>query len=118
MKSLIVLFALFVTSFCNAQFISNDDKLHFGAGFLISGGTYTMVYSKTKNKKKAFWYSVATSTLAGLSKEIYDGHIISGRFDTGEMVATAIGGLVASTTLHIFVDKRKNKKFKSVVLVN
>lgn len=118
MKSLIVLFALFFTSFCSAQFISNDDKLHFGTGFLISGGTYTMVYSKTKNKKKAFWYSVATSTLAGLSKEIYDGHIISGRFDTGEMIATAFGGLIASTTLHLFVDKRKNTKLKDVALVN
>lgn len=118
MKRLIVIFTLCFTSFCSAQFISNDDKLHFGAGFLISGGTYTIVYAKTKNKQKAFWYSFAVSTLAGLSKEIYDGYIIDGRFDTGELVATAFGGITASTTLHIFVDKKRSHKLKHVAVVN
>ncbi|WP_298344419.1 hypothetical protein [uncultured Algibacter sp.] len=118
MKHLIVVFALFFTSLCSAQFISDDDKLHFGAGFLISGGTYSIVYAKTKNKKKAFWYSFAASTLAGLSKEIYDGYIIEGRFDTGELVATTLGGLTASTTLEIFVGKKKSKKRRNIALVN
>lgn len=118
MKMLTVILALSFTSFCNAQFISEDDALHFGAGFLISGGTYTFVYSKTKNKKKAFWYSFAASTLVGLSKEIYDGYIIDGRFDTGELVATSLGGLTASTTLNLFVGKKNNQKLKNIALVN
>jgi hypothetical protein len=118
MKFFIVILALTFTSICSAQFISGDDKLHFGAGFLISGGTYTLVYSKTKNKKKAFWYSLTASTFAGLSKEIYDGYIIEGRFDTGEAIATSLGGLTASTTLHLFVGNNKRRQMKHVALVN
>ncbi|WP_298553678.1 hypothetical protein [uncultured Algibacter sp.] len=118
MKMLIVLLALSFTSFCSAQFISEDDALHFGVGAVISSTTYSLVYSKTKNKKKAFWYSLGMSTLAGLSKEIYDGFIIDGRFDTGEMIATSLGGLTASTTLHLFVGKKNNQKLENIALVN
>ena len=50
MKTFIVALALSFTSFCSAQFVSGDDKLHLGAGFLISSGTYTTVYIITKNK--------------------------------------------------------------------
>ncbi|MDG1731085.1 MAG: hypothetical protein P8K68_12530 [Algibacter sp.] len=118
MKGLIIILAFVFTSLSNAQYISGDDKLHFGAGFLISSGTYTLVYLKTKNKKKAFWYSIAASSLAGLSKEIYDGHIINGRFDTGEGISTAIGGLTASTTFNLFVGNNRKNNVKNVVLVN
>lgn len=118
MKIFIIIFALSFTSFCSAQFISDDDVLHFGVGAVISSTTYSLVYSKTKNKKKAFWYSFGLSTLAGLSKEIYDGYIIDGRFDTGEFVSTSAGGLVASTTLNLFVGKKKNEKLKNVAMVN
>jgi len=104
---IIVFFAF--SSNCNAQFISDDDKLHFGAGALISGATYTYVYSKTKNKKKAFWMSLGMSTLAGLTKEIYDSTKKGNRFDTGELVATTAGGLTTSITLEIFVGKKKRK---------
>lgn len=117
MRSLIVIFALFFTSFCSAQFVSGDDKLHLGTGFLISGSTYTAVYIKTKNKKKAFWISLGMSTLAGVTKELIDVSE-NERFDTGEIVATTIGGLVACTTLSLFVGKKKNEKLKNVALVN
>ncbi|WP_298500099.1 hypothetical protein [uncultured Algibacter sp.] len=118
MKIFALLLALSFVNFCNAQFVSEDDTLHFGAGFIISGGTYAYVYTKTKNKKKAFWYSLAASTLVGFSKEFYDGHIIDGRFDTGEMIATSMGGLVASTTLQLFVGKKKKETLKKVAIVN
>ena len=109
MKSFIIILALSFTSFCSAQFVSGDDKLHLGAGFLISGSTYTAVYIKTKNKKKTFWYSLGTSALAGVTKEL---------IDVSEIVATTIGGLVASTTLSLFVGKKKNNKLENVALVN
>ena len=110
---LIIAFIIVLFSFsnnCNAQFISDDDKLHFGAGALISGATYTFVYSKTKNKKKAFWMSLGASALAGLTKEIYDSTKKGNKFDTGELVATTAGGFTASFTLEIFVGKKKKKK--------
>ena len=93
----------------NAQFISDDDKLHFGAGALISGATYTFVYTKTQNKKKAFWMSLGASALAGLTKEIYDSTKKGNKFDTGELVATSAGGLTVSIALEIFVGRKKRK---------
>ena len=117
MKTFIVLLALSFTSFCSAQFVSGDDKLHLVAGFLISGGTYTAVYIKTKDKKKAFWYSLGMSALAGVTKELVDVSE-NERFDTGEIVATTVGGLVASTTLSLFVGNKRSNKSKNVALVN
>lgn len=110
MKLLLTFFAIIWFSFSHAQLTLGDDGLHFITGAAISSGTYAIVYSKTKNKKKAFWYSLALSSLAGLSKEIYDGYIISGKFDTGEFVSTVAGGLTASYTFNIFTGKNKRKK--------
>jgi hypothetical protein len=112
---LIILISLF-TGLCHAQFISYDDKLHFAAGALISGTSYTVVYSITKNKKKAFWYSLSASALAGITKELYDSSKPNNKFDTGEAIAATTGGLIASTSISLFVGKKK--KEKEVALVN
>lgn len=118
MKMFILISALLFTGLCNAQSISADDKLHFGAGALISATTYTIVYTTTKDKKKAFWYSLGASAFAGLAKEVYDSSKENNRFDTGEWGATTLGGLTASATISLFVGKRKNSKIKNVALVN
>lgn len=118
LKTILTFLAICCINMSNAQFISEDDALHFGAGALISGTTYAIVYSKTKNKKKAFWYSLGTATLAGLTKELFDEFIFDGRFDTGEMVATSLGGFVVSTTFNIFTGKRKKKKKKQLAFMN
>ncbi|MFK7833800.1 MAG: hypothetical protein AB8B52_11020 [Winogradskyella sp.] len=110
MKYLLTLFAITLFNTSSAQFFETDDFLHFGVGAIFSGATYSIVYNKTKNKKKAFWYSFGATTLLGLSKEIHDGYIISGKFDTGEAVATSIGSLSANYTFNIFTGKRKKKK--------
>jgi hypothetical protein len=110
MKIIFIILALSFTSFGHAQFISEDDMLHYAVGTVISGTTYSMVYSKTKNKKKAFWYSLGLSTVTGLTKEVFDELIFDGRFDTGEFIATVTGGLVASYTFDIFTNKKKDKR--------
>jgi hypothetical protein len=110
LKTIFLILAFCFVSNCNAQFISEDDALHFGVGALISAGTYALVYNKTKNKKKAFWSSLGMATLAGLTKELFDEFVFDGRFDTGEMIATSAGGLVASYTFNIFTGKKKKKK--------
>ena len=110
MKYLLTLLAFAFLNLSFSQVTLGDDGLHFVTGAAISSGTYALVYGKTKNKKKAFWYSLGVSTLAGFSKEFYDGNIISGKFDTSEFVATALGGLTASYTFNIFTGKRKKKK--------
>lgn len=108
-KSAIIIF-LFFASICDAQQISDDDKLHFAAGALISSGTYIFVYSQTKNKSKAFWYSLGASALAGLAKEVYDSTKKGNRFDTGEAIATTAGGFTASFTFNIFTGKKRRIK--------
>ncbi|MDD7886171.1 hypothetical protein [Flavivirga sp. 57AJ16] len=118
MKIIVTLILVSFAGLCSAQSISTDDKLHFGAGAIISATTYTVVYTTTKNKKKAFWYSLGTSVLAGLAKEVYDSSKEINRFDTGELVATSLGGLTASATLSLFVGKNKSKRNAKIALVN
>ena len=101
---------LFCFSVSSAQITLEDDGLHFAVGAAISSATYTYIYSKTKNKRKAFWYSFGLSSLAGIAKEFYDGNIISGKFDNSEMISPMLGGLSASYTFNIFTGKRKKKK--------
>ena len=119
MKFILLLFTLCIFNFSMSQVTWEGEGLHFATGAVISGATYSIVYSITKNKKKAFWYSFGASTLAGLAKEIHDGYIIEGEFDTGELVATSLGGLTASYTFNIFTGKRKKKKReKELALLN
>ena len=110
MKILFALIALFIINTSNAQFVQEDEMLHFATGAAISSISYAFIYSKTNNKKKAFWYSLGLSTLAGVSKEIFDQTIVNGRFDTGEAVFTGLGGLAASYTFNIFTGKKKKKQ--------
>lgn len=110
MKLFITICIFFIFNINTAQTNMGDDGLHFAAGALISGASYTIIYKITKNKKKAFWYSLGLSTLAGLSKEIYDENFVKGKFNTGEVLATFAGGLTASYTLNIFTGKRKRKR--------
>jgi hypothetical protein len=51
-----ILFALLLLpSLCYSQLLFEKDKqYHYAAGAMISAATYSIVYSKTKNKKKAF----------------------------------------------------------------
>ncbi|WP_194768686.1 hypothetical protein [Tamlana sp. I1] len=103
-----------------AQFISNDGELHFAAGALISGATYGVVYATTKNKKKAFWYSLGAATLAGIVKEVIDSQKVNNRFDAGDALATSLGGLTVSLGLQLII-KGKDKKAKQmagIALVN
>ncbi|WP_422104835.1 hypothetical protein [Winogradskyella sp.] len=112
MKYLVTLFALGIYNLSLCQVTLEDEGLHFATGAVLSSATYTLVYAKTKNRTKAFWYSFGVATLAGLSKEIHDGYFINGKFDTGEFIATSLGGLTASYTFNIFTGKRKKKKEK------
>lgn len=118
MKTIVAILALSYTGICSGQFISNDGELHVAAGALISGATYAVVYSTTKNKKKAFWYGLGASALLGIGKEVYDSGKEYNNFDAADVAATTVGGLVACTTISLFVGKNKNKKKKEIALVN
>lgn len=114
MKSILSLFLIFTFGYASAQNITADEKLHIGAGAVISGVSYAFFKTQTKSAKKAFWYSFGTATVAGLAKELYDGK----RFDTSEWIATSAGGLVVSTSLYLFTGKGKKRKEAKIALVN
>ncbi|MCB4800060.1 hypothetical protein [Neotamlana laminarinivorans] len=108
MKAFII-FISFLTyaNFCFSQNITEDQFKHFGAGVVISNGTYATIYSLTKNKKKAFWYSMGASIIAGFAKELRDSEKFHTPLDTNEALATSFGGL--TVTFNLFEKKKKNK---------
>ena len=74
------------------------------------------MYSKTKDRKKAFAAGILTSVLAGVAKETYDSTQRKNKFDPKDLAATALGGLTLSITIDIGdllkKKKKKNKKNK------
>lgn len=78
--------------------------MHFGAGALISGLTYEVVYQKTGNKNKAFLWGLASGVVSGIAKEVYDPV-----FDEKDLLATTSGSFTATVTINIFEKKTKKK---------
>jgi len=89
------------TSICFSQ---TDKALHFGAGAVISGLTYEVVYQKTGNKNKALLWGLASGIAAGIAKEVYDPV-----FDKKDLIATTAGSFTATVTINIFEKKTKKK---------
>lgn len=107
MKTFITL--LLLSTFSYGQKIEKDKKMHFGAGALISTFTYTAVGLATKNKTKAFVYSVGVGTAFGLAKEVYDSRKGGTGFNNADLVATVLGSVSVGVTLNVFTGKKKNK---------
>ncbi len=103
----ILFFLLLIPTLSYSQLLTEYDKqYHFAAGALVSAGTYTLVYAKTKSKKKALIYSVASSILIGTLKEISDSREKGNRFDKRDLLATTYGGLSIGVTFNIFTKKK------------
>ena len=104
----ILFFLLFIPTLSYSQLLTEHDKqYHFAAGAFVSAGTYTLVYAKTKSKKKALIYSVASSILVGTLKELSDSREKGNRFDKRDLLATTYGGLSIGVTFNIFTKKRQ-----------
>tara|TARA_R110002124_G_scaffold144981_1_gene310156 strand:+ start:1884 stop:2204 length:321 start_codon:yes stop_codon:yes gene_type:complete len=98
---------LLLPSLCYSQLLFEQDKqYHYAAGAMISAATYSIVYSKTKNKKKAFLYSAVSAVLVGTLKEVYDSQQEGNRFDSRDVLATTYGGLTIGVTFNIFTKKK------------
>ena len=109
-KIAVVLF--FTLSITNAQEIPKDKQLHFAAGTITGTLGYEYVYSKTKDRKKAFAAGVLTSIAAGVFKESLDATQSGNKFDLKDLTATTLGGITVSFTINLFDKKKKNKKQK------
>ena len=83
-----ILFLLFFLPLCSYSqlYTEKDKQYHFAAGAMVSAATYTLVYAKTKSKKKALIYSVASSILIGTLKEIADSREKGNRFDKRDLL--------------------------------
>ena len=115
-KLAVVLF--FTLRITNAQ-IQEDKKLHFAAGAIASGIGYEYVYSKTKDKNKAFVAGILTSVLAGTAKETYDSFQPNNKFDTKDLKATVLGGISIGLTIKLFnKNKKKNEKNINITLLS
>jgi len=109
-KLAVVLF--FTLSITNAQDIPKDKKLHFQAGVITGAIGYDFVYSKTKDRNKAFAAGILTSVLAGVAKETYDSTRPGNKFDVKDLGATALGGISVNVTIQLFNKKKKKKNKK------
>ena len=109
-KLAVVLF--FTLSITNAQQVPEDKQLHFGAGLISGTIGYEYVYSKTKDRKKAFAAGILTSVLAGVAKETYDSTRPGNKFDVKDLGATALGGISVNVTIQLFNKKKKKKNKK------
>jgi len=109
-KLAVVLF--FTLSITNAQEIPKDKQMHFVAGTITGALGYEYVYSKTKDRKKAFAAGVLTSIAAGVFKETLDSTQPGNKFDFKDLTATTLGGITINITINLFDKKKKNKKQK------
>ena len=92
------LFIFLISSICYAQ---QDKQLHAVAGGITSAITYNLV------KEKKLLYSIGSAIAIGALKEVYD-VTRGGKFDTKDILASALGGVTATLTFEIF--KSKNNK--------
>lgn len=93
MKKIITLITLILllSLSCSSYAIEPDKKKHILASSVIS----TVIYLKTKSKKKAFYGCMAV----GIAKELTDKHV-SGK----DIVADAVGCFIMPYGIHLIKD--------------
>jgi hypothetical protein len=102
MKKIIALTAVVVASCASPQSISQDKYYHFAAGA-------TSAY--VANQKDL--PQVASAFAAGFAKETYD-YIRNGKFDTKDLVATTLGGIVIKYVIKLIKNKKDVKTNKTI----
>ena len=108
---LVVLLSIGLSPVMNAQVIKGigDDKImHFAAGALFGAGMQAVVYSQTGSYQKAFIYGLAASFSVGLLKEGVD-QINYGGFDSKDLLATFLGGVVVTIPLNFSWKSHKKR---------
>ena len=99
--SKLLLIALLITFDMCAQLVPQDKLLHLSGGYVISSTISSVVYNKTKNKKKAILIGLCTAILAGGAKEIYD--IRHGQPEWNDLAADVAGAVLGVVTIRIAI---------------
>ena len=97
MKKILVLFAAVFVGCASSQPVGVDKYYHFAAG-----ATTSAVANKLELP------GVSSAFIAGFTKETYD-YIRYGKFDTKDLIATTLGGLIVNYIIKK-TNERKNKK--------
>lgn len=102
MKKIIALIAAVVVGCASPQSITQDKYYHFAAGA-------TSAYIADKEDLP----QVTSAFAAGFAKETYD-YIRNGKFDTKDLVATTLGGIVVKYVIKL-IKKRKDVKINKKI---
>ena len=80
---------------------ATDKQLHVGGSYVISSTVASIVYNRTRNKKRALLSGLGVSLLVGAGKEIYD--IKNGDSNWNDMLANTIGATMGIATIKISI---------------
>ncbi len=115
MKRYFILIALvFVAMTVNAQLISKDKPLHFGAGIVIGGvGGYTANKIFGGDRYWTWAGAIGSSLAAGVLKENIDKNEYGG-WDNNDILFTVLGGAVSGLALNLILkDKGRRRNGKA-----
>ena len=96
-KALIIFFM--ITNIVSAQYIREDKVIHATSVYLLSASTTSLVYNRTKSKKKAMVYGFILPMIAGVAKEIRD--VKHGDPDVNDILANTVGASLGVITIRI-----------------
>ena len=98
MKKIILLLFLATCNLHSQNFIADDKAAHFLGGALVSQTTYHLVLNKTKDKKKAVIWAIATPIIVGTLKECVDyANPKKRNFDVKDIMYTSGGATILFT---------------------
>ena len=98
MNKLLIVFFM-ITNVINGQTIKRDKLLHMGGSYFMSSSVSSLVYDKTKDKKKSLIIGFTASMVLGMAKEIYD--IKYGKPDIKDVIANTVGSSLGIITIRI-----------------
>ena len=115
---IMILFILSIKN-CSAQ-IPKDKQLHFGAGVVISGWSYTIPIDQTGWKPVI--YGLSGSVIAGGAKELYDLTTKTGHAEWKDLGATILGSIVSVGIItgikRLVKHHKRNYKIRNEILSN
>jgi uncharacterized protein YfiM (DUF2279 family) len=97
--------------------LENDKVLHFAGGALFGlAGAGIAKEISDGNRYWTFAGAVGGALLVGIGKEAVDSGQEGNRWDNGDVLATALGGVAVGFTIDIFTGKKRRNRAKTAAL--
>jgi len=102
MKKLVLVFMLTSSMFANSFFQEEDKQMHIVATSAIGFTANAIAYKEYGlTAEQSFWVGVAAALTVGLAKELYDSRSGGTGFDSRDMLADGIGGVIGSGGMYV-----------------